>query len=183
MYAQSIEQNVRLLLPRTGQTVSYAMGDDGWFQAGNPRVTRFVDNGDGTSTDRATGLQWVIDPSQLGGAFGAPGSPATMTWADACVNCLGTRYGGMLEYADHDDWRLSNVAELASLWCVGSLGVHSPIIAPADTVYTWTSSTYGNLTDWRIALRLHYPCQTTQSAQTYLYYARPVRGGRINANW
>ena len=39
-----------LWLPKTGQTVSYPAGDntdrdDGWYEAGSPVVTRFVDNG------------------------------------------------------------------------------------------------------------------------------------------
>ena len=61
----NIEQPLRLWLPKTGQTTSYAAGDDGYFQAGNPRKTRFVDNGNGTISDRATGLTWVKQPELI----------------------------------------------------------------------------------------------------------------------
>jgi hypothetical protein len=46
-------------LPKTGQTTSYADYDDGSYKAGNSVDPRFVDNGDGTISDRATGLMWL----------------------------------------------------------------------------------------------------------------------------
>lgn len=46
-------------IPQTGQTTSYAAGDDGAVRTGvawpNPR---FTDNGDQTITDNLTGLMW-----------------------------------------------------------------------------------------------------------------------------
>ena len=53
------------LLPPTGQTISYRTGDDGDFQAGLAVPKRFVDNGDGTIHDRATGLTWVKQPELI----------------------------------------------------------------------------------------------------------------------
>jgi hypothetical protein len=41
---------------KTGQTVSYAPGDDGAVQAGD--APSYTDNGDGTITDNKTGLMW-----------------------------------------------------------------------------------------------------------------------------
>ncbi len=78
----------RNYLPRTGQTTSYAAGDDGDLQAGNPRATRCIDNGNGTITDRATGLQWVRQPGLvIPGATGVHASnqiqAARGNWADA----------------------------------------------------------------------------------------------------
>jgi hypothetical protein len=72
-------QTPKLWLPRTGQTTSYAAGDDGDFQAGNPRGvsggaiqdTRFIDNLNGTISDRATGLTWIKTPELI-----IPGCPA-----------------------------------------------------------------------------------------------------------
>lgn len=44
----------------TGQTVSYAAGDDGDYQLGVTAVDqRFLDNGDGTFDDTLTGLTWL----------------------------------------------------------------------------------------------------------------------------
>jgi len=83
----------RIYLPRTGQTTSYATGDDGDLQAGNPRATRFVDNGNGTVTDRATGLQWVKQPEFIiPGAVGIDDTnqvqAARGNWADARAYAL-----------------------------------------------------------------------------------------------
>ena len=53
-------------LPKTGQTASYAPGDDGSMQAGIEwPAPRFTDNGDGTVTDQLTGLMWLKDGSCL----------------------------------------------------------------------------------------------------------------------
>ena len=47
-------------VPRTGQTTTYAAGDDGSFQKGVELPTpRFTDNGNGTITDNLTGLIWL----------------------------------------------------------------------------------------------------------------------------
>jgi hypothetical protein len=57
-----------------------------------------VDNGDGTITDRATGLMWTRADS---------GKP--MDWRQALA------YAESLKLAGHEDWRLPNVKELQSI--------------------------------------------------------------------
>jgi hypothetical protein len=85
--------------PATGQVTSYASGDDGDRQTGVQwPVTRFADNGDGTTTDTLTGLMWAS----------AAGSTTT-TW-EAALNIANNS-----TLAGHDDWRLPNVNELTSL--------------------------------------------------------------------
>ncbi len=58
----------------------------------------FVDNGDGTVTDRATGLMWM-----------KADSGKTMNWQQALA------YAESLKHAGRDDWRLPNVKELQSI--------------------------------------------------------------------
>jgi hypothetical protein len=53
------------MLPKTGQTTSYVDYDDGYYEKGSPILPRFVDNGDGTITDRVTNLQWVKQPELI----------------------------------------------------------------------------------------------------------------------
>lgn len=54
-------------LPQSGQTVSYASGDDGNLQKGVAWPTpRFIDIGDGTMADTLTGLIWAKDVSISG---------------------------------------------------------------------------------------------------------------------
>jgi hypothetical protein len=90
-------------------------------QAAEPRTARdarFVDNEDGTITDRRTGLVWEKKCSQCGGAhdveatfyWSGDGSRATIwDWVDE-IN----REGGA-GLAGHSDWRIPNVKELFGL--------------------------------------------------------------------
>jgi hypothetical protein len=52
----------RARVPKTGQTSSWAAGDDGDLEKGVDWPSpRFVDNGNGTVTDNLTGLMWLQD--------------------------------------------------------------------------------------------------------------------------
>lgn len=98
-------------LPKTGQTECYSgtdctgTGEDGEYQTGvewpDPR---FIDNNDGTITDRLTGLIW-----QAQGLIGSD----FKTWEEALT------YANNLELAGYNDWRLPNVHELNSLYNFG----------------------------------------------------------------
>jgi lysozyme family protein len=70
------------------------------YVRGNPTygVNDFADNGDGTVTDRATGLTWQ-----------KADSVKPMIWEAALA------YAEGLSLAGHDDWRLPNAKELQSL--------------------------------------------------------------------
>ena len=61
-------------------------------------VNAFMDNGDGTITDEATGLMWQQGDSGTG-----------LDWEEALS------YAENLELAGYDDWRLPNVKELQSI--------------------------------------------------------------------
>ncbi len=98
-------------VPKTGQDVSYAKGDDGDIKAGiewpNPR---FTDNGDGTVTDNLTGLMWLKD----GGCMGR------RSWNNALnvvsdFNVNSGKYNCIGYMGNYSDWRLPNVRELESL--------------------------------------------------------------------
>jgi hypothetical protein len=58
----------------------------------------FADNGDGTVTDKASGLMWSKDDSQK-----------SMNWEEALAYAENSTYGG------YDDWRLPNIKELQSI--------------------------------------------------------------------
>jgi len=67
---------------------------------GNPDYgkNRFVDNGDGTVSDQATGLMWAQADSSK-----------TLNWGEALA------YAESLRVAGHADWRLPNAKELQSI--------------------------------------------------------------------
>lgn len=66
---------------------------------------RFIDNGDGTITDKTTGFMWVKNPhTDLPGKF-----KSTLTWKDAISACKD------LSFAGHKDWCLPTVEELRSI--------------------------------------------------------------------
>jgi hypothetical protein len=105
-------------LPRTGQIKCYddagseiecdGTGQDGDIQAGSPwPVPRFIDNNDGTITDRLTSLVWLKDANCFG----------PQTWADALtrVNNLTSGSCGLTDGSAAGEWRLPSVNELESL--------------------------------------------------------------------
>ncbi|KJU86166.1 secreted protein containing DUF1566, partial [Candidatus Magnetobacterium bavaricum] len=62
-------------LPKTGQTSTYATGDDGAIEGGVAWPSpRFTDNGNQTVTDNLTGLMWTKDANL---------PAATKTWQQA----------------------------------------------------------------------------------------------------
>ncbi len=68
---------------------------------------QFHDNGDGTITDRATGLTWMQRDS--GHLKAGPKQDGRMNWEQAL------RWAEELQHAGHSDWRLPNIKELQSI--------------------------------------------------------------------
>jgi len=113
---------------RTGQTICYdasgaviacaGTGQDGDWLAGVPWPDpRFIDNGDGTVTDKLTGLEWAKDANLMktrDPSFDADGTAGdgSITWQHAIdyVAKLNNE-----KYLGYSDWRLPNINELESL--------------------------------------------------------------------
>jgi hypothetical protein len=105
-------------------------------------INNFVDNGDSTISDNATGLMWMQNDSKSG-----------MTWEEA------PSYAENLEYAGHSNWRLPDVKELQSIvdYSRSPGTTNSAAIDPlfnstsitneadqADYGCYWTSTTHAN---------------------------------------
>lgn len=103
-------------LPTTGQALSLQDVDDGALQEGNPIVTRWVDNGDGTMTDRTMRLMWYKN--------NLPGGPYTIANAITACNALTTR--------GFTDWRVPNANEILSRCKSGGLGICSGTWVPGS---------------------------------------------------
>ena len=84
----------------------------------------FHDNGDGTISDKATGLTWMKVDS--GGLKAGKNKDGGLNWAEALEWAEG------LEYAGHSDWRLPNVKELQGLvdYTRSPVTTNSPAIDP-----------------------------------------------------
>ncbi|HUO18445.1 MAG TPA: DUF1566 domain-containing protein, partial [Steroidobacteraceae bacterium] len=127
-------------LAATGQSISYAAGDDAALHAGVAwPATRFVDNGDGTVADLLTGLVWLRDAACL----------APAVWATALSEVADLKSGqcGLSDGSAAGEWRLPNLNELASLLdasrsapAVGGPFANLPAAA-SGSVY-WTSTPY-----------------------------------------
>lgn len=90
---------------KTGQVTSYVDYDDGYYQEGYPLTgARFIDNGDGTVLDLASGLMWARD----GNGAGCNGG-AKLSWT------LAVPFAKTLNFAGYNDWRLPNLMELHGL--------------------------------------------------------------------
>lgn len=118
------------LVPKTGQTYSYATNDDGDYQAGVAwPEPRFTDNGDGTVADNMTGLMWTKNANLFG----------TKTWEDAITACED------FDPCLHGDWRLPNARELHSLVDLGNIIPALPSGHPFTNVQSdpyWSSTSY-----------------------------------------
>jgi hypothetical protein len=118
-------------VPKTGQTTSSLPKDDGDLEKGVAWPTpRFTDNGNGTVTDKLTGLIWTINANYFG----------QRTWAQALDDAYGLQSGtaGLTDGSKAGDWRLPSRKELESLVDCGRFG---PAL-PADHLFTGTQSSY-----------------------------------------
>ena len=160
-------------VPQTGQTTTYATGDDGDLERGVALVApRFTDNGDGTVTDNQTGLIWLKNANCFGSRI----------WNDALSDCNGLANGqcGLIDGSNAGDWRLPQIKELQSLVDFKNIHPSLPSGHPFINVlfnYYWSSTTYALTT-------LHIWCVVmTDGDQAYAYPHNPyqvwcVRGGR-----
>ncbi|HEY8100601.1 MAG TPA: DUF1566 domain-containing protein [Burkholderiaceae bacterium] len=137
-------------LPRTGQTTSYASGDDFASLKGVTWPgTRFTDNANGTVTDHLTGLIWLKNA----GCYGAEVWSAALTHANQLANgaC------GLTDGSTAGQWRMPNANELESLIDVSqanpSVTSGHPFINISLTSAYWSSTTYTAATSNAMSIR------------------------------
>jgi hypothetical protein len=160
-------------VPKTGQTTSWASGDDGEYRAGVSADPRFTDNGDGTVKDNLTGLLWLQDA----GCFGA------RTWIDALsdVNTLADGSCGLTDGSVAGDWRLPNVRELNSLIDYGQYDPALPPGHPFSGVVSyncWSSTSVSNFeyAAWYVHPNNGLVYTANKGANSFYFW--PVRGGQ-----
>ena len=167
---------------RSGQTATYAAGDDGANPKGvtNPSP-RFTDNSNGTVTDNLTGLIWLKNANV---------PAATRTWANAFVditslNNTGTMNGNSagdtsLGGTHQTDWRLPNLKELQSLIDYQNSSPALPTGHPFTGIQSngyWSSSTYAPSTTYAWYAFL-LDGSWNNNGKTANEYVWAVRGGQ-----
>ena len=108
-------------------------------------TSAFTDNGDGTVTDKFTGLMWKKCVEGLSGNDCATGTAQTFTWQMALQQVTTINADVSQTYTD---WRLPNIKELASiveLHCYmpaanQTLFPATPVDIDMNTGYVWSST-------------------------------------------
>jgi len=171
---QALGKYVKSVAPvaKTGQAESATPGDDGDLEKGvlwpEPR---FIDNENGTVTDRLTGLVWLKDANPCG----------KKKWAQAITFCnnLSSGRAGLRDASSPGDWRLPNIRELYSLV---DFSQFNPAL-PSDNHFTkQQSSLYWSSTvdigsaagAWLVNFYRGYVGVYYQAGE---YYVHPVRSG------
>lgn len=120
---------------------------------GYPRVapdSRYIDHGDGTVTDKQTGLMWRRCSEGQSG-IACSGTASMQSWQVALTTAANSSFAG------YSDWRLPSVKELQSLVETGCYGPSINSFRFPSTEERgdfWTSSTVASNTSsaWLISL-------------------------------
>ncbi|MBP7284411.1 MAG: DUF1566 domain-containing protein [Leptospiraceae bacterium] len=141
---------------KTGQTTSYATGDDGANEYGATRsytgpTQHTTYTSDYTTTDNATGFVWKTCSQGKSGATCATGTALSMNWLDAQTgtngcNALNSTNSGN-GYAGIKTWRLPNRRELESLqqYELGSPSINMTVFPGTNAYHYWSSTEYANI--------------------------------------
>lgn len=131
-------------------------GQDAEYQAGLPYPSpRFADNGNGTVTDRYTGLIWLQDANRFG----------VVNWEQGLNLCNNLAGGsdGLTDGSVQGDWRLPNVNEMESILHLDNssgVAIESPNpfrnLQPAN-YWTSTSTASFPALGWYVALAVGCP--------------------------
>ncbi len=133
---------------------------------------RFVDNGDGTATDRSTNLIWLKNADCYGGE---------LNWANAMSSAAGLNSGecGLSDGSVEGDWHLATLEELQGL------GTNPPNIwtlpgLPFENVQPsayWSSTEFNIFSAYSVGLGLDYVSASSRNKNASDRKAWPVRSG------
>ncbi len=167
---------------KTGQTASYELYDDGYYQKGESHYTRDVWTD--IVTDHVTGLEWQDDADVANTSKRLPWVTQANYDGGYYSNTLGptaSTYCSELVLGTHSDWRLPTRKELVGLVDYSHTGSADPSIDPifeqsASSSY-WSSTTYaGNASSaWLVYFGSGYQYGVNKS---YSRYVRCVRAGQ-----
>jgi len=158
-------------------------GEDGELQTGVTVSPRFVDNGDGTVTDRLTGLVWLREGNCTTFFAGDSTGVNERPWAAALTAAkqLASSFCGLTDGSVAGDWRLPNLRELQSLVDYSQfnpcLPPDHPFLNTASSYY-WSSTTYAYSTSLAWLVYFNIGDVYYGGNKSISYYVRAVRGGQ-----
>ncbi len=172
-------------LPTTGQTSTFASGDDGALQKGVAWPgTRFMTNADTTVTDNLTGLVWapngnIMPVRDNNWDQDGTANDGAVTWQHALdyIAKLNTE-----SYLGYNDWRLPNVNELESLvhaeYENNAAWLNTQGFTNVLPVYYWSSTTdAASISDaWSVSMSVGLMYISIKALNEP--YVWPVRGGQ-----
>jgi hypothetical protein len=168
-------------LPRSGQTTSYASGDDGAVLAGQPSPSPRFTTANGTISDNLTGLAWLQNANctETVGGIGKAGGLLSWTNALAWTGGLASGQCGLADGSTAGQWRLPTRRELQSMTDESRANPAVPVGHPGNNIQNngyWSSTTYADSPGyaWFISLvdgSVDYDSKTSNR------YAWPVRDG------
>jgi len=175
-----------LPIPQTGQTFSYATGDDGALMRGvswpNPR---FVDNVNGTVSDNLTGLTWLRNANCTETVGGIVRTTGVLSWLNALnwSNNLANNYCELTDGSEPGDWHLPNRNEIGSLIdysnATPALPTGQPFINIKDSYWSSTTFVPANYNyAWFISMDYGYFHPYNKDNDMF-FYVLPVRNGQI----
>ncbi len=189
-------------LPSTGQAKCYdatgvtgnetacaGTGQDGEKLAGVAWPSpRFADNGDGTVTDRLTGLIWLKNAKCTDTVNGILLSTGAQSWINALAWSGGLASGacGLSDGSAAGDWRLPNIVELRSLLDLTVPASASNPVLPSGHPFSnvwagqyWTSTTNSASasTAWYVSVGTG-SLSTAGKGNSSTNHVWPVRGGQ-----
>jgi hypothetical protein len=154
--------------------------------------TRFVDNGDGTVSDRQTGLMWekkvagsaclhcADDEYPWSPGFEASGlpteSPSIFDWLST-VNGLTSNQDTQSGLAGHSDWRIPTIVELQTILdCSFGVPCIDPVFGPTAALGYWSSSSFASVVfrAWGVGFSQGV---VGVSDKRIIFHVRAVRGG------
>jgi hypothetical protein len=177
-------------VPKTGQTNSYATGDDGDLEKGVAWPSpRFTSNGNNTVTDNLTGLIWMKNANYFEPLTWEAALAAAAGLCDPRTEGLPLWFGCLTDRSRKGDWRLPNRKELESLvdcgrynpalpntqgtgpWAEGD-----PFKGVQSSQY-WSSSTRPDLTTYAWTVWFYFG-SVDFSIKSNSNYVWCVRGGK-----
>lgn len=180
-------------VPKTGQTESWADGDDGYYEKGvSSPSPRFVDHGNGTVTDKLTNLIWLKQGNCSSFYAGDATGANERGWYPAVSSChrLASGRCGLTDGSAAGYWRLPNRRELDSLLHLRHRFYDTTPMLPPDCPLTATTEMdwYYSSTPawhnppfmgvWRVSFSSGLIYSEEVSISIVPHHVRCVRGGQ-----